>query len=336
MAGGYHSLPERISKRVLMELNKIYQADSLQPWPVEKSSLHCIITSPPYWALRNYGIAGQLGMEKTPEEYVANMVQVFRHAREALRDDGTLWLNLGDTYIGGKGANGASAAYSRHTDYINKKALVNTAPGEFRPNDRPHPFLKPKDLVGIPWRVALALQADGWYLRQDIVWNKSNAMPEPVTDRCNKSHEYIFLLSKCRKYYFDWKAIREPAVSDHGSGNGFQRDARLSFKNPDGTNRGNAEPWKGVGGMRNKRSVWTHGVAHGQETNNAVFPAGLIRDCIKAGCPAGGTVGDPFMGRGTTALAARAEDRNYIGLELNPADIKKAETRLKNKLGLFI
>lgn len=177
---------------------------------MENNSVDCCVTSPPYWALRNYGVDGQLGMEHTPEEYVANMVKVFNEVRRVLKPEATLWLNIGDTYYGGKGSNGASMAYSNNANVINKKALLATAPGEIRPNDRKIEGLKPKDLVGIPWMLAFALRSAGWYLRQDIIWHKPNPMPESVTDRCTKSHEYIFLLSKSPKYYFDQQAILEP------------------------------------------------------------------------------------------------------------------------------
>lgn len=184
--------------------NKIIQRNVLEtPWPLEDNSIDCCVTSPPYWALRNYGVAGQIGMEATPELFVQDLVKVFEEVKRVLKPTGTLWLNLGDTYYGGKGTNGASMAYLNNDRVLNKKALLATAPGEIRPNDRKIDGLKPKDLVGIPWMVAFALRSAGWYLRQDIIWNKPNPMPESVKDRCTKSHEYIFLLSKSGQYYFD-------------------------------------------------------------------------------------------------------------------------------------
>lgn len=173
-------------------------------------SINCCITSPPYWALRNYGIEGQIGQEASPELYVQSLVEVFKEVYRVLRDDGTLWLNLGDTYYGGKGSNGASRAYNQNAKVINKKALISTYPGETRPNDRKLEGYKPKDLIGIPWMVAFALRSCGWYLRQDNIWHKPNPMPESVTDRCTKAHEYFFLFSKSRKYYYDHEAVRKP------------------------------------------------------------------------------------------------------------------------------
>lgn len=214
-----------------MILNKIYQGNVLDAWPFLDKSLNCIVTSPPYWGLRDYKVKGQLGMEKTPEEYVEKMVRVFREAWRCLRKDGTFWLNLGDTYMGGKGANGASQAYSQHTDALNQRALIETSPGDFRPNDRPHPTLKAKQLVMIPARVAIALQADGWILRQDIIWHKKNCMPESVTDRCTKSHEHIFMFVKQRKYFYNHLAIQESAIYDINGDGTKARKARVRAEN---------------------------------------------------------------------------------------------------------
>lgn len=192
-------------------LNKILQYNVLNtPWPFPDESIDCCVTSPPYWALRNYGMADQIGMEHTPELYIQALVKVFEEVKRVLKPTGTLWLNLGDTYYGGKGSNGASKAYLENKNVINKKALMATSPGDIRPNDRKIDGLKPKDLIGIPWMVAFALRAAGWYLRQDIIWSKPNPMPESIADRCTKSHEYIFLLSKSRQYYYDQDAIRVP------------------------------------------------------------------------------------------------------------------------------
>lgn len=193
-----------------MELNKIYEHNVLNPWPLPDKSIDSIITSPPYRGLRDYKIEGQLGLEKSPEEFIDNMLKVFREAHRVLKDDGTLWVNIGDTYYGGKGMNGASTGYPQHSNAINAKALITTEPGQIRPQDRPHVFLKPKDLCGIPWMLAFALRADGWYLRQDIIWHKPNPMPESCQDRCTKSHEYIFLFSKSNRYYFDALSIATP------------------------------------------------------------------------------------------------------------------------------
>lgn len=192
-------------------LNKILQRNVLElPWPIPDNSIDCCVTSPPYWALRNYGVDGQIGMEETPDLFVQALVKVFEEVKRVLKPEGTLWVNIGDTYYGGKGSNGASKAYTNYENTLNKKALIATTPGEMRPNDRKIVGLKQKDLVGIPWMLAFALRSAGWYLRQDIIWSKPNPMPESVTDRCTKSHEYIFLLSKSPKYYYDQTSIRVP------------------------------------------------------------------------------------------------------------------------------
>ena len=315
---------------------------------VPAESIHTCVTSPPYWGLRDYGTAtweggddgcdhagavarthnisgrkeenkpreiyrsicgkcgarridSQLGLEATPEEYVAKMVEVFAEVRRVLRDDGTLWLNMGDSYardnkgIGGAEEKQDSNIGSRH---------------------RPPPQasgLKPKDLCGIPWRVAFALQADGWYLRQDIIWAKPNPMPESVTDRCTKSHEYLFLLAKNERYYFDAEAIKEPAASAGQMRGGStkryeQNEAGMDCKLYDD---------------RNKRSVWTVGSEAFAGAHFATFPKKLIYPCIKAGCPEGGTVLDPFIGSGTTAEVARMLGCRCVGIELNPDYILK-------------
>lgn len=288
--------------KLFWEVNKIDKGDATQPWPVPDGSLNSIVTSPPYWSKRNYGYPEQLGQEHTPEEYVARMVGVFRHAWKALRPDGTLWLNLGDTYMGGKGANGASIAHSKHMNAINKKALMGTVFGSIRPNDRPHPTLKAKQLVGIPWRVALALQADGWILRNCIVWAKPNPMPENIKDRCTQSTEFIFLFSKQRKYYFNAEAIMEPAGGDH---------------------------WL----RRNRRDVWTFPPAQLDEAHYASFPEEIPFWCIKASCPWPGLVGDPFMGAGTTAMAAIGLGCKYWGMDGSQEYIDIAEDRIRKKRG---
>jgi DNA modification methylase len=287
------------------------------------------ITSPPYFGLRDYqGGEAEIGQEDTVDGYVQKMVEVFREVRRILRDDGTLWLNLGDSYMSAKNcapppqtvANGN--ARSMPTDFI---------PANRKDQDG----LKTKDLIGIPWRVALALQADGWYLRQDIIWSKPNPMPESVADRCTKSHEYIFLLSKKPHYYYDHNAIKEPHKWSHV---GEMR------KGKDSKNGGSIEaPVKGRGnttgsfrafgeGGKNKRSVWTVNAKGYKGAHFAVYPENLILPCVLAGCPAGGTVFDPFTGSGTTAVVALKNGRNYIGTELNPDYIKIAEARIKESV----
>jgi len=216
-------------------------------------SVHTCVTSPPNWGLRDYGVPGQLGLEPTPEEYVANMVAVFREVRRVLRNDGTLWLNIGDSYASyrdGKATPDSTRGASTGT-LVDKGLSKNRMASTFQGTG-----IKHKDLVGIPWMLAFAFRADGWYLRNDIIWSKPNPMPESVTDRPTKAHEYLFLLSKSANYHYDHEAIKEDSVTDHPSGNGFKRDARLSYKDSNGP-RGNDQQWDDIGGKRNKRSVWT-------------------------------------------------------------------------------
>lgn len=343
-----------------MKLNTIYQYNSLiTPWPIGTKSVDCIVTSPPYWGLRDYGVAGQLGLEDTPEEYVAKMVLVFNEARRVLKPDGTLWLNLGDSYANdGKwgGSTGGKHAASLHGQTGIGRGKKKTG-------------LKAKDLVGIPWMVAFALREAGWYLRQDIIWHKPNPMPESVTDRCTKAHEYLFLFSKEVRYYFDSASIQENRVQNEdansfrgGSYCGSETDnATMGKRKIPGNKKHKAATAYAEGdikhrtkiglvdyadreraadpndlGKRNKRSVWTVGSSPFKEAHFATFPPALIVDCIKAGCPPGGVVFDPFMGAGTTALVSRKLGRNFIGLELNSEYINIAQKRLKKELGMFL
>ena len=302
--------------------------------------VHCCVTSPPYFGLRDYGVEGQLGLESTPDEYVAKMVEVFREVRRVLRDDGKVWLNLGDSYAAGKAGRTDHGTNDPTVGLVgNSKGAVS--PGKVVPRKAP-PGFKPKDLIGIPWRVAFALQADGWYLRQDIIWAKPNPMPESVRDRCTKAHEYIFLLSKKRKYYYDHDAIREPFASDYSrdaikknrgaggqrpAGNNFSKQARHKdgLKTP-ATRADRAALLNPMG--RNRRSVWTVAPKPFKGAHFAVFPPDLIEPCILAGCPEGGTVLDPFGGSGTTAMVAEKHGRNAILCELNPDYVALAEKRL--------
>jgi len=279
------------------------------------------VTSPPYFGLRDYGVDGQIGLEPTPQDFVDALVSVFREVKRVLRDDGTLWLNLGDSYArtGGtdkKVSNSAVVGSTRNSIEQRGDRTQKTPTG-----------LKEKDLIGIPWRVAFALQADGWYLRQDIIWHKPNPMPESVTDRCTKSHEHIFLLSKSPKYYFDHEAIKEDSVTP------ITTKSKQAFKTPGGeaaVNYGtNEDKWEPTG-KRNKRDVWTVTTKPYKEAHFATFPPDLIRPCVLAGAPAGGVVLDPFMGAGTTAMVAKIEGRQYVGFELNPEYIKIAEKRLND------
>lgn len=301
---------------------------------VADGSVHTCVISPPYYGLRDYGVDGQIGLEATPEAFVARLVEVFREVRRVLRDDGTLWLNLGDSYAGsGKGGNPESGkqATNRGSQSVGTLyGIGGTAREAAVTNVTRKTFdgIKAKDLIGIPWLVAFALRADGWYLRQEIIWHKPNAMPESVNDRCTRVHEQIFMLSKSNRYYYDHEAIKEPAVAKHPSGNGFKRGARKSYQNADGTARGNDEQWNDVGGLRNKRSVWTVTTKPFKGAHFATFPVDLIEPCILAGSPVGGTVLDPFFGAGTTGLAAQHHGRNWIGVELNPEYASIARNRL--------
>jgi len=298
--------------------------ETLTTLPAE--SVHCCVTSPPYWGLRDYGTPGQLGLEPTPEEYVANMVGVFREVRRVLRDDGTVWLNLGDSYSsGGRTTQVAPTLRTKGHDEASGKAeyLQGFAvrPGAVK-------GLLGKQLIGIPWRVAFALQADGWWLRQDIIWHKPNPMPESVTDRCTKAHEYMFLLSKSARYYYDAEAIAEPSIypDDNRKSRSAETDKRMPTDSIGGVRPGSA-----TYPTRNRRSVWTVPTAPYHGAHFATFPPALILPCILAGCPAGGTVLDPFGGSGTTGAVASGNGRRAIMCELNPEYAKLAQDRC----GLF-
>lgn len=382
-------------------------------------SIHCCVTSPPYWGLRDYGTSDQLGLEETPGEYVANIVKLFRQVRRVLKDDGTLWLNLGDSYATSPAGNTKPRWEQENKGLFN----INKGPAQqnyFNEKNQKKDWkkygIKPKDLIGIPWRVAFALQADGWYLRQDIIWHKPNPMPESVTDRCTKSHEYIFLLTKSAKYYYDVDAIREPSTIEQKiksakpslKNNGIKkpyaiveaahRKEIIEYRNlpPHEEIRQYLAKWRSItieqvedhfgnqaghhwfekngsypsdrdwvelkklfefdntydkqmteifykSGLkqnhpdgRNKRSVWTVTTKPYKEAHFATYPEKLIEPCIKAGCPKGGTVLDPFMGAGTTGLVARKLSRHYVGYELNAEYIKIAEKRIFNEIGLFL
>lgn len=297
----------------------ILQGDCLEVLKtLPDESVHCCVTSPPYWGLRDYGVDGQLGLEETPEQYVQNMVEVFREVRRVLRRDGTLWLNLGDSYVG----TGNKGEYKdpKYTDGRNGQsvAINNKVVG-----------LKPKNLVGIPWRVAFALQADGWYLRSDIIWHKPNPMPESVRDRPTKSHEYIFLLSKNEHYYYDHESVKEPVSSSTVSRLKQMINQQAGSKRANGGRKTNGN-MKAVGNTesRNRRSVWTVTTKPFSEAHFAVYPPDLIKPCILAGCPSEGTVLDPFFGSGTTGVVALQYNRDFIGIELNPQYIEIAERRL--------
>lgn len=285
---------------------------------LSSESVQMCVTSPPYWGLRDYGHPGQIGLERTPEEYVQNMVEVFREVRRVLRKDGTLWLNLGDSYATPKEGNtqGTSTSSLHHK---NPREDLKQLREESRFKKLLPPNLKPKDLVGIPWRVAFALQADGWYLRSDIIWSKPNPMPESVTDRPTKAHEYLFLLAKSQKYYYDAEAVKENIGNPTRKTNGMRSPAYLegrSFQNESDAkweNYGEHIDYSG----RNRRSVWTIPTKPFRGAHFATFPADLIEPCIRAGSKEGDTVLDPFVGSGTTLEVSERLGRNSIGIELN-------------------
>lgn len=293
--------------------------------------VHCCVTSPPYYGLRDYGAEGQLGLEKTPEEYVSKMVSVFAEVRRVLKDDGTLWLNLGDSYAGSGGNHkedssnpGLSKSFKRMGD-VNRAKDRSTDKWSYS-NCKASGSLKPKDLVGIPWLTAFALRNDGWYLRSDIIWSKPNPMPESVTDRPTKAHEYIFLLSKNANYYYDNEAVKEDSKWSSDPRMGYGRlHYRGKREGKDGTGQ---ENFVKITEKRNKRSVWEVSTKPYKHAHFATFPPALITPCILAGCPEGGIVLDPFMGSGTVAITARKHARNYCGIELNPKYIELIDKRM--------
>ena len=315
---------ERLDKGQGMKENTIIQGDSLtilKTLPDE--CISCCITSPPYWGLRDYGVEGQLGLEKTPEEYVEKMVEVFREVKRVLKKEGVCWLNLGDSYA------------TQHDTGTTDKAKGWTSATGIGGRQLEHGRsgsggLPSKNLVGIPWRVAFALQADGWYLRQDIIWAKPNPMPESVTDRCTKSHEYVFLLSKSAKYYFDNEAIKEGASGRIPGNKNPQKGVGEKFgETKDGLLKAQNQQWD----LRNKRSVWTVNTKPYSGAHFATFPEKLIVPMIKAGCIGGGIVLDCFSGAGTTCMVAKKLNRKYIGIELNPKYIELSEKRIETECG---
>jgi DNA modification methylase len=326
--------------------------DIMRRWASEGVKSQTCVTSPPYFGLRDYGHPGQIGLEQTPDEYIAAMVEVFRCVRDVLADDGTLWLNIGDSYNNFRSTMGPGQA-------VHGRALRGKPAPESKA--RGVQGLKEKDLIGIPWMLAFALRADGWYLRQDIIWHKPNPMPESVTDRCTKAHEYIFLLSKSERYYFDSEAIAQPlaetskarlaqpnlanqrgsdrvpgktngtmkAVGPRFGGNKYGDDDREESR----TKSGNE--WKGSSGKANKRSVWTVATQPYSGAHFATYPPELIEPCILAGSRPGDTVLDPFMGSGTTAQVAQDLGRNAIGCELNPQYLSLQRERTA-QMGLML
>lgn len=298
------------------------------------------VTSPPYWGLRDYGMEGQLGLEPTIGEYVAGMVEVFELVRQLLKDDGTLWLNLGDSYANDGKWGGETGGKQHYLGEANRKRVGR---------EKRLTGLKPKDLCGIPWRVAFALQDAGWWLRQDIIWAKKNCMPESVQDRCTKSHEYIFLMARSERYYFDALAIAEQ--QDENERTRRLREAEIGKntryeikrtkehgQHPPGQNgvavSAKARQDLAINGTRNKRSVWHIGTAPYPEAHFATYPPALIEPCILAGSKPGDTVLDPFFGSGTTGEVAQRLGREWIGCELSPEYAKLAERRTSGTIGL--
>lgn len=291
--------------------------DTMRRWAAEGVKAQMCVTSPPYFGLRDYGHEGQIGLEQTPEQYITAMVEVFRCVRDVLADDGTLWLNIGDSYARTAGDDSKKDPRSINTGY----ASVVAGGAAKKGNNRPPEGLKAKDLIGIPWMLAFALRADGWYLRQDIIWHKPNPMPESVRDRCTKAHEYLFLLSKSDRYYFDSEAMKEPATH---AGKRVSLGEK-SFAKGQAAGAGVAPSGNGLAEFydvpetRNRRSVWTVSTRPYKGAHFATFPPALIEPCILAGSRPNDVVLDPFMGSGTTAQVALQHGRQYIGCELNPA-----------------
>ncbi len=314
--------------------------DTMRDLKAQGVRVQCCVTSPPYFGLRDYGHPGQIGLEKTPAEYVAALVEVFEGVRELLADDGVLWLNLGDSYnAAGRAGHGTRQGCKQGTNRASATKADNCRPSV--------DWLKPKDLIGIPWRVAFALQEAGWYLRQDVIWHKPNPMPESVTDRCTKAHEYLFLLTKSERYFFDAEAIKEQAVkgaanSDFHTGKTAEHQLGRASTKPRKSNSTNDSAVPGAtehSGLhregterepenRNRRSVWTVPTQPYSGAHFAVFPAALIEPCILAGSRPGDLVLDPFMGSGTTAQVAQQLGRQWIGCELNTeyAPLQQART----------
>jgi len=337
-------------------MNKIEFGDcreTMRRWAADGIKAQTCVTSPPYYGLRDYGHKNQIGLEETPEEYIKTMVEVFRCVWDVLADDGTLWLNIGDSYYNYRPGKGQ--ALVKQTVANNNQDLPQTCARRGNKLDG----LKEKDLIGIPWMLAFALRADGWYLRQDIIWHKPNPMPESVQDRCTKAHEYIFLLSKQQKYYYDVDAIAEPAQywgerdrtngKYHNEGSGLTPHTGLTGKKKTnikfgGNKYGNSNDpkhatksgndWE-ANETRNKRSVWSVTNKPYAGAHFAVFPSSLIEPCILAGAPVGGIVLDPFMGSGTTAQVAQNFGRQYLGCELNE-DYKSLQEKRLSQFSLAL
>ena len=338
----------------MTEKSQIVTGDALSVLRrISDNYIDCCVTSPPYFGLRDYGIEGQIGLEESPQKYIDRLVEMFREVRRTLRPDGTLWLNIGDSYAstGGMAQPHRDASGGIGKTGTRGKQLYAASGGGFSRPSSVGNSIKRKDLIGIPWLLAFALREDGWYLRQDIIWNKPNAMPESVKDRCTKSHEYIFLLTKSDRYYFDYEAIREPTVGFDNRPPAGSRGAATPNRR---RRKGNAKTFRGGGaytnhgsfdnstdtereshgnsenetGLRNRRSVWNVATQGYAKAHFATFPEKLIEPCILAGCRPGGIVLDPFIGSGTTAVVAEKNGRDFIGIDLNPDYTELSRERL--------
>jgi DNA modification methylase len=329
---------------------RVIQADAIAGLQqLHANSVRCVITSPPYWRLRDYGVDGQYGMETRGEDYLSNMVEVFRHVRRVLAKDGTLWLNMGDCYT--SDATGGSIG---ETSQLGGSKRAHTANMAARKSARMPFGLRPKQLVGMPWRLALALQADGWWLRRDIIWSKPNPQPESCVDRPTTSHEYLFLLSRSERYYYNLEATKEPCSKNtHARVSRRRRAAGKLQSTPTGWNTGpgnHSQPGhfarvKSLGTFadttsepvqtRNKRSVWTITTKGFKGPHHATFPPGLALPCLLAGSAPGDTVLDPFVGSGTVGLVAVRHHRDFIGIDLDPVSIALTEARIRGDAPLF-
>ena len=315
-----------------IQLDTIYTGDSLEVLKtLPDESVHCCVTSPPYYALRDYGVEGQIGRETTPKEYISRLTEVFAEVRRVLRPDGTLWLNISDTYAG-KGNQG---------DYLDMKNPKGRTGQAVALNHKVE-GCKPKDLIGIPWMLAFALRDEGWYLRNDIIWMKENPMPESCKDRCSRCYEHIFLLSKSRRYFFDYKAISEPiapATAERlkrgmNGGNKYGKAVPGHYQ-PQTINRPRehgAITDDMINPLRNKRDVWIINTVPFKGSHYAAYPPKLVETCLLAGCPDGGIVLDPFMGSGTTGMVAKQMGRHFIGIELNPEYVGLANARIGGEI----
>lgn len=329
----------------------ILQGDALSILKtLDDESIECCVTSPPYYNLRDYGVDGQIGLENSPEEYIQKLVEIFREVRRVLKKDGTLWVNIADSYAGSGKGRVKNGVAKRETFGKVQSANAGTINGILKKTQCNS--CKPKDLIGIPWMLAFALRGDGWYLRQDIIWAKPNPMPESVRDRCTKSHEYIFMLSKSPRYYYDSEAIKEDSVSydkrpsalerarekDYATKDRLNPEAYLKLpryggkkytETPEKFNRTKSENAYDYRPKRNKRDVWTVTTKPYKGAHFATFPPDLIEPCVLAGCPEGGIVLDPFAGSGTTGMVAKKNGRDFILIELNEEYIQLCEERTK-------